>query len=182
MTSKSDEIKVQQWVATCERGFESLLKAELLAFGADDIDTKMQALTFSGSLEVALRTCLWSRVALRVLKPILSFNAKDTDSLYDGARSISWQEHFSLDSTFAIDVACKRAVITNSHFASLRVKDGIVDYFLDTQGERPSVAVKEPDVKVFLFLDEDEGTVSIDLSGDSLHRRAYRSGTGEAPI
>ena len=182
MINKTDEIKVQQWVATCERGFESLLKTELLSFGAGDIDIKMQALSFSGSLEVVLRTCLWSRVALRVLKPILSFDAKDTDLLYDGARSINWQEHFSLDSTFAIDVACKRAVITNSHFASLRVKDGVVDYFLDVHGERPSVAVKEPDVKIFLFLDGDEATLSIDLSGDSLHRRAYRSGTGEAPI
>ena len=140
------------------------------------------ASTFRGPLEVGYRACLWSRVASRVLLPLASFAAATPAALYGGVRTIRWSEHVGRGRTIAVDCAVSHSQITHSHFAALKTKDAIVDQLREQTGTRPSVAVERPDVRVNVYLHDDRATVSIDLSGDSLHRRGYRQAGGAAPL
>jgi 23S rRNA (guanine2445-N2)-methyltransferase / 23S rRNA (guanine2069-N7)-methyltransferase len=136
----------------------------------------------AGTLEVAYRACLWSRVANRVLLPVAEFAAPTPDALYAGVRAVDWSEHLSADRTLAVDAVSQRSAITHTQYAALKVKDAVVDQFREREGRRPSVDVAAPDVRLNLYLDRDRATLSIDLSGDSLHRRGYRGPQGAAPL
>ena len=182
MKSNSKEKNVYQWVAICEKGFENTLEQELVEFNADVNEVRAGVVRFSGSVEVAMRCCLWSRVALKVLKPLLQMSIADADELYEKSLSIEWNEVLGVADSFAIDVASTKSCINNTHYAALRVKDAVVDYFQAKLGERPSVETNQPDIKLFLYLNKNEATLSLDFSGESLHRRAYRAETVEAPI
>ncbi len=171
-----------QWRLICEKGFEEILTQELLDFGVRDCVNQKGVVSFNASVEVALRCCLWSRVAIRLLKPLGQFHIADADALYQQAKNIAWDDFFDCSCSFAVDVAEKQSTLSNSHFAALRVKDAIADYFQQTQSQRPRVELQQPDIKIFLYLEKDSAELSLDLSGESLHKRGYRKQSVEAPI
>lgn len=168
--------------ATCPKGIESLLADELRALAAEAIRETRAGVAFEGSLATGYRVCLWSRLASRVLFPLASFPAPSPDALYQGTLSIRWREHLGADNTLAVDAAVAQSTLTHSHFAALKVKDAIVDQLRLESGSRPSIDTEQPDVRVNLYLHRDQAIVSLDLSGDSLHRRGYRAQGMEAPL
>jgi 23S rRNA (guanine2445-N2)-methyltransferase / 23S rRNA (guanine2069-N7)-methyltransferase len=171
-----------RFFATAARGTESLLAKEISDLGAVQVNEHRAGVSFAGTLETAYRVCLWSRVASRLLLPLKSFPAADPASLYEGVRSIDWRDHVGRRATLAVDCNTARSRITHSHYAALKTKDAIVDQLRDRTGSRPSIDSARPSVRVNLHLHQDEATVSIDLSGDSLHRRNYRGSGVEAPL
>ncbi|MBN1957519.1 MAG: bifunctional 23S rRNA (guanine(2069)-N(7))-methyltransferase RlmK/23S rRNA (guanine(2445)-N(2))-methyltransferase RlmL [Desulfuromonadales bacterium] len=172
----------KDFFVTAALGLEPLLAAELIQLGADDVGEVRAGVRFQGSLATAYRVCLWSRLASRILLPLGEFAAADADQLYTGALNLDWTEHLTTDRTFAVDCTLVNATITHTRYAALRVKDAIVDQFRSRVGLRPSVAVERPDVRVNLHIVRDRATLSIDLSGESLHRRGYRVDGVHAPL
>ena len=168
--------------ATTAKGMEELLAAELREIGAQGVCVGRAGVEFEGSLEAAYRACLWSRVANRILLPLASFSAPSPQALYEGVGSIRWSDHLDPRRTLAVDFSASRSKITHSHYGALKTKDAIVDQLRDATGARPSVDVERPSVRVNVYLHEDRATISIDLSGESLHRRHYRQAGGTAPL
>ncbi len=175
-------INTRAFFATAPKGMEPLLADELRALGASTVAETRAGVSFEGSLMLAYRACLWSRIANRVLLPLATFAAPTPEDLYDGVRTIHWDEHLGVEGTLAVDFTASNSQITHTHFGALKVKDAIVDQFRDATGERPSVARECPDVRINLYLLRDVATVSIDLAGESLHRRGYRATGVEAPL
>ncbi len=171
-----------QIFVSCPPGVADLTAAELRNCGATQTSEFKLGVQAEGSLEVAYRACLWSRTASRVLLPLGSFPAATQDQLYQGVASIDWQEHISSTATIAIDFGGASSGITHTHFGALKTKDAIVDQLRERTGERPSVQLDQPDVRIDVRVDRDRATVSLDLSGDSLHRRAYRARGVAAPL
>jgi 23S rRNA (guanine2445-N2)-methyltransferase / 23S rRNA (guanine2069-N7)-methyltransferase len=167
---------------TAPAGTADLVGEELAACGAVDIKVSRGGVACAGTLEQAYRACLWSRVANRVLLPIAEFPAPTPEALYDGVRTVAWGEHLAVDGTLAVDCTSGRSAITHTQYAALKVKDAVVDQFRERTGVRPSVDVVSPHVRLNLHLDRDVATLSIDLSGESLHRRGYRGAQGAAPL
>jgi len=168
--------------ATAPKGFESLLAEELRALGAAEVRETRAGVGFRGDLALAYRACLWSRLANRILLPLEQFPAATPDALYAGVRAIDWSAHLGSGNTLAVEFHSSRSAITHSHFGALKVKDAIVDQFREHSGGRPSVATEEPDVRVNVYVQDDQATLSLDLSGESLHRRGYRVATVTAPL
>jgi 23S rRNA (guanine2445-N2)-methyltransferase / 23S rRNA (guanine2069-N7)-methyltransferase len=168
--------------ATAPKGMVAVLLSELAGLGAKEIREQPAGVEFSGDLATAYRICLWSRVAGRVLLPLAKFHAGSADELYEGVQSINWVEHFDQHCTLAVDFAARNSQIKHSQFGAQRVKDAIVDQFRANIGERPSVDVQSPDIRINCFLLRDEATLYLDLSGDSLHKRGYRQSGGVAPL
>jgi 23S rRNA (guanine2445-N2)-methyltransferase / 23S rRNA (guanine2069-N7)-methyltransferase len=171
-----------QIFVSCPPGVADLTAAELRNCGATQTSEFKLGVQAEGSLEVAYRACLWSRTASRVLLPLGSFPAATQEQLYQGVASIDWQEHISSTGTLAIDFGGASSGITHTHFGALKTKDAIVDQLRERTGERPSVQLEQPDVRIDVRVDRDRATVSLDLSGDSLHRRAYRARGVAAPL
>ncbi len=138
--------------------------------------------SFRGSLETAYRVCLWSRTANRVLLAIKRFPAASPEELYAGIQRIQWSEHMSAEGTLAVSFYAARSRITHTQYGAQRVKDSIVDQFRDALGIRPSVDLERPDLRVNVYLFKNQARVSLDLSGESLHRRGYRRDGGKAPL
>lgn len=168
--------------ATAPKGMEPLLADELQGLGAAGVRPARAGATFQGPLPLAYRVCLWSRIANRVLLPLATFPASTPDALYTGTRTLRWSDHLAVDATLAVDFTTSQSAITHTHFGALKVKDAIVDQFRDTKGRRPSVDVLRPDVRINVHVRRDVATVSLDLSGDSLHRRGYREHHTAAPL
>lgn len=160
--------------ATAAKGLEPLLAAELRVLGVADVKEARAGCGFAGGLEEAYRVCLWSRLASRVLLPLADVDAADTDRLYSAVAELPWEDHLSPSGTMAVDFTGVRSPITHTRFGALRVKDAVVDRLRDIYGERPSVDLVRPDVRVNVHAREATATVSIDLSGAALHRRGYR--------
>ncbi|MEK7223539.1 MAG: bifunctional 23S rRNA (guanine(2069)-N(7))-methyltransferase RlmK/23S rRNA (guanine(2445)-N(2))-methyltransferase RlmL [Pseudomonadota bacterium] len=171
-----------KFFATCPKGIEPLLADELRALAAEGVRETRAGVTFEGTLATAYRACLWSRLANRILLPLKSFPAASPEALYEGVRTIAWKEHLAAEGTLAVDFTTSQSAITHSHYGALKVKDAIVDQLREEFGARPSVDTAQPDVRVNVYLLRDEATVSLDLSGESLHRRGYRAQTVEAPL
>jgi 23S rRNA (guanine2445-N2)-methyltransferase / 23S rRNA (guanine2069-N7)-methyltransferase len=171
-----------QIFVSCPPGVADLTAAELRNCGATDISEFKLGVQAEGSLEAAYRACLWSRTASRVLLPLGTFPAATQEQLYEGISAIDWQQHVNPKGTLAIDFAGASSGITHTHFGALKTKDAIVDQFRARTGERPSVQLEQPDVRIDVRLDRDRATVSLDLSGESLHRRAYRARGVAAPL
>ena len=172
--------------ATCPRNTEGLLFDELRALGATDAVETRAGVSFTGSLALAYRACLWSRVASRVLVRMVAFPASAVDDLYEGTAVLPWEDHLDVRGTLAVEVtsSIKQGPLAqlNTHFAEQRVKDAVVDRFRSRTGTRPGVDLARPDVRINLHLTPVETIVSLDLSGDGLHKRGYRLGAGEAPL
>ncbi len=175
------------WI-TCADGLEVLLADELAELGAHVVSRSHGRLVIEGSLETAYRICLWSRLASRVLLPIHSVPIKRQDvrdvaeELYEGARDFDWSLIFSPASTFMVRLQAERGIKLNTQFATLRVKDGVVDAFMDAQGRRPSIDTRQPEITLLAIAGMESHQYCLDLSGDSLHRRGYRQNMTDAPI
>jgi 23S rRNA (guanine2445-N2)-methyltransferase / 23S rRNA (guanine2069-N7)-methyltransferase len=170
------------WLATCPKGLEMLLAEEMTALGASSVKETVAAVHFEGSLELAYRACLWSRLANRILMPLHSFMLNESDDLYQQCNDIPWESHFTAAQSIAIDFIGTSRLIDNTMYGSQRVKDAIVDRIRRIEGERPDVDTKNPDIRVQVRQHKGRVTVSLDISGESLHRRGYRTGQGSAPI
>lgn len=173
---------IHQYFATCPKGLEGLLNTELQQLGGEDIRETVAGVYFSGDISMAYRACLWSRLANKILLPLASFEAGTQEELYDGVREIRWEEHLSPSGSLLVDFIGTSDAIRNTQFGALKVKDAIVDCLRDFSGERPSVAKRDPDLLVNVRLSKNKAIVSIDLSGESLHRRGYRVKQGSAPM
>ncbi|MCP3851519.1 MAG: bifunctional 23S rRNA (guanine(2069)-N(7))-methyltransferase RlmK/23S rRNA (guanine(2445)-N(2))-methyltransferase RlmL [Gammaproteobacteria bacterium] len=171
-----------QFIATCGSGLETLVENEIISFGGREVIATPGAVSWSGTLQSAYRACLWSRCASRILLELRRFDAPDTDSLYDNAMKVLWDEHFHQRSTFAVSTTLVNAKITHSQFASLRVKDAVVDQFRKRFGKRPNVDSRHPQIRLNLHVEETSASLALDLSGESLHRRGYRATGGQAPL
>jgi 23S rRNA (guanine2445-N2)-methyltransferase / 23S rRNA (guanine2069-N7)-methyltransferase len=164
-----------RFAATCPKGIESLLADELRALGASDVRETRSAVTFAGPLPIAYRVCLWSRFASRILMQLAEFPAATADELYTGVHAVPWEEHVVSDGTLAVDAVGTTAGLTHTGFAAQKVKDAVVDRLRERTGERPSVDLERPDVRLNLRLYREQATLSLDPSGDPLHRRGYRT-------
>lgn len=174
--------KYSNFFATAPKGMESLLAEELRGLGAASVKETRAGAAFEGDLATAYRACLWSRLANRILLPLAKFNAPTPEALYAGVRTIHWDEHLDVNGSLAIDFATSQSQITHSHYGALKAKDAVVDQFRERYGQRPDVARDRPALRINIYLHKDEATVSIDLSGESLHRRGYRSEAMAAPM
>jgi 23S rRNA (guanine2445-N2)-methyltransferase / 23S rRNA (guanine2069-N7)-methyltransferase len=170
------------FLASAPRGFADLLARELTALGALEVRERAGGVAFSGALECAYRACLWSRIANRVFLELAQFEARDAQEFYAAVRAIDWAAHFTPAATLACDFSGRHPAITHSHFGALKLKDAIVDALRAASGARPDVALERPDLRVHAHAHGTHVTVSLDLSGDSLHRRGYRTTAGEAPL
>jgi 23S rRNA (guanine2445-N2)-methyltransferase / 23S rRNA (guanine2069-N7)-methyltransferase len=171
-----------QFFASCPPGVADLTAAELRECGATQCREFKLGVQFEGSLETAYRACLWSRTASRILLPLGTFEAATPEALYVGVKSIDWSQHIKPTGTLAVDLGGATSGITHTHFGALKTKDAIVDFMRERTGERPSVELEQPDVRIDVRLDRDRATVSLDFSGESLHRRAYRARGVAAPL
>jgi len=174
--------KHKQYIATCAGGLEELTAREIDAFGAKQIKRATGSVRFSSSMSAAYRACLWSRYASRILLVLGQFEASDTDALYKGVRSVDWNKHFGLAATFAVDATIKNSEVKHSRFAALRVKDAVVDQFMETRYRRPSVDTKTPDIRLHLLLENNSASICLDLSGAPLHQRGYRVSGAATPL
>ncbi|MBC7387228.1 MAG: hypothetical protein H7301_13835 [Cryobacterium sp.] len=183
-----------EFFATTAKGMEELLAAELTEIfrvGSTAFPELAEAqvgkptragVPFSGPIIAAYRACLWSRTANRILVPLKTFPAPDPEKLYGGVKSIRWSDHLEPSKTIAVDFACTHSQITHSQFGAQKTKDAICDQLRSVAGERPSVDLVNPDLRINVYVRNDEATVSIDLSGSSLHARGYREEQQAAPM
>jgi 23S rRNA (guanine2445-N2)-methyltransferase / 23S rRNA (guanine2069-N7)-methyltransferase len=171
-----------RYLVSAPRGLTDLLARELTGLGAQDARERSTGVVCSGALEVAYRACLWSRVANRVYLEVAQFEARDAAEFHAAVRSLDWAAHLQPGATLACDFTGRHPTITHTHFGALKLKDGIVDAMRLATGARPDVALERPDVRVHAHAHGVAITISIDLSGESLHRRAYRGAAGEAPL
>ncbi len=171
-----------RFVASSPRGFGDLLATELRSLGAADVRERTLGVEFSGPLPVAYRACLESRVASRVFLVVAQFTAATDATFYDAARAVDWRKHIDASRTLACDFSGKHPEITHTRFGALRLKDAICDQLRDTTGSRPDIATERPAVRVHAHANGPNVTISIDLSGEGLHRRGYRAQAGEAPL
>jgi len=171
-----------QFFVTCSKGFEDLLFNEVEALGITTAKKEYSGVSFEGELEHAYKVCLWSRLASRVLLKLKSFSASTDVELYQGVQTINWSQHLDMEGTLAVSCTINRSEINNSHYASLKTKDAIVDQFTELYETRPSVDRDQPDVRINVHIDNDQADVSIDLSGEPLHKRGYRISTVQAPL
>ncbi len=169
-------------IAKTFQGLEEVLATELTELGADNIQIGHRMVSFTGDLEMMYRANFCLRTAIRILKPIKHFEAEDADGVYAAVKEIDWSEYLGLDTTFAVDTVVFSTEFRHSKFVAYKVKDAIVDYFRETTGQRPSIRVTNPDIKLNMHIADKQCTLSLDASGESLHLRGYREASVEAPI
>jgi len=173
---------VRYWIATAPVGAASVLAEELAQFGAEDIRERSHDVKFQGTLEVGYRTCLWSRTATRVLLSLGSIDATSSKNLYEAVKRIDWREHVAAGATLACDCSGGNESIRHTIYGSQLLKDAVCDNLRDATGERPNIKPERPDVLLHLHVEGPTALVSVDFSGESLHRRGYRSEGGRAPL
>jgi 23S rRNA (guanine2445-N2)-methyltransferase / 23S rRNA (guanine2069-N7)-methyltransferase len=174
--------ETRQFLASSPRGLADLLARELVAFGAENVKERSTGVAFSGTVRAAYRACLESRIANRVFLEVGRFDVSDADGFHTAVRGIDWTEHLAPGATLACDFSGRHPAITHTHFGALKLKDAIVDSLRDETGSRPDVSLERPSVRVHAHANGTNITVSLDLSGESLHRRGYRGAAGEAPL
>ncbi|PCJ19949.1 MAG: bifunctional 23S rRNA (guanine(2069)-N(7))-methyltransferase RlmK/23S rRNA (guanine(2445)-N(2))-methyltransferase RlmL [Gammaproteobacteria bacterium] len=163
-----------KWVATCAKGLEPYLAKEITDIGGEVLDTSTGAIRFSGDEKVGYSACLWSRVANQVLLPFWHGEAESANDMFDQVLTHTWGDVMSVDQTFVIDVSNHKTEGFNKKYWAQKLKDAVVDWFVDDQDCRPSVDKANPDVTLHLFVSGSSVEVSISFSGDSLHKRGYR--------
>jgi 23S rRNA (guanine2445-N2)-methyltransferase / 23S rRNA (guanine2069-N7)-methyltransferase len=169
--------------ATTPKAMEGILANEIKALGGQNVREKMAGVAFDGDLALAYRVCLWSRTANRVFLPLNSFEVKSQQDLYDGVKKINWFEHIKPDDSLAVSFSSKNnPAINNTHFGALKVKDAIVDQMRAKFNKRPNIDTERPSIRVNVYLHNETAQLSLDLSGESLHRRGYRDVNIAAPI
>ncbi len=169
--------------ATCFKGCEPFLFEELQRLALKPVKIGDQGVWFGDNPDHGYDACLWSRLASRVLQPLATFHASNRDDLYENTKAIAWEEHLHSHATFAVEGNGQYGEIRHSGYLALRVKDAMADKMRDKTGRRPDVNKDDPDIRVTVRLDfKGRCTLSLDLSGDSLHRRGYRLSGHKAPL
>lgn len=169
-------------IAKTFQGLEPLLAQELTELGASEIQIGRRMVTFDGDKEMMYRANYFLRTAIRVLKPIKHFRAKSADDVYEAVKAIDWTEYLSTDTTFAVDSVVFSPEFHHSKFVAYKVKDAIADQFRERTGQRPNVSVSNPDIQLHIHISDYDATLALDSSGESLHRRGYRTESVAAPL
>ena len=172
----------ERYFATCGRGIEPVLADELRAMGAMEVEPGRGGVSFRGDLALLYQANLWLRTAIRVLRPIFEADVSSPDDLYDAIRSLDWSRYLTPEHTLAVDCNVRDSHITHSKYAALRVKDAICDQFVERCGKRPSVDVQQPMIGLNLHIYRNHAVLSLDSSGESLHKRGYRPIQTRAPL
>jgi putative N6-adenine-specific DNA methylase len=163
-------------------GLEPVLAKELTQLGANDVKIGRRMVSFTGNKELMYRANFQLHTAIRILKPIRHFKAQSADDVYEEIKKIDWTTYLDDDKTFAVDSVVFSEEFRHSKFVSYKVKDAIVDQFREKTGKRPNISVANPDLRLNIHIAEDQCTLSLDSSGESLHRRGYRQESVEAPL
>jgi putative N6-adenine-specific DNA methylase len=174
--------KSNRYFAQVADDIKDIASAELIELGADGIKDSYRGIYFNASPKVLYKINYFSRLINRVLAPLISFDCHSDNYLYQTAGKVDWSDFLNPDQTFAVFASVSNSKIKHSKFASLRLKDAIVDYFMENESRRPSIDTREPDVWFNLHIDKNEAVISLDTSGGSLHRRGYRQSSIEAPM
>lgn len=183
MTSHTKAMTNYPLFATTPKAMEGLLETEIRSLGGLNVQQKMAGVAFQGTLETAYRCCLWSRLANRILLMLGEFEVNSQQDLYDGIYAIDWSKHMQADDTLAVSFSCKNnPAINHSHFGALKVKDAIVDQMRARFNQRPNIDTDQPKLRINVYLHNTKAQVSLDLSGESLHKRGYRDINIAAPI
>lgn len=168
--------------ASTSRGLEELLKKELENIGAVNCKVSQGGVYFDADQSTMYQSLLWSRLASRILLPIAEFDIYSDLDLYSCVMNIKWNDIFAVDNSFIINFVGVNDFIRNSQYGALKIKDAIVDHFMRQTNQRPNVAKQNPDIRLHAYLNKNRVTLSLDLSGESLHQRGYRQQTGQAPL
>lgn len=171
-----------QMIAKTFKGLEQVLAQELIDLGADDVQIERRAVSFSGNMEMLYRANFCLRTASRVLVPIASFRAKDADAVYEEVKKMDWSQLMTSTTTFAIDATVYSETFRHSKYVTYRVKDAIADYWMEREQKRPNVRLENADLMINVHIAAEQVTLSLDSSGESLHKRGYRVATTTAPI
>ena len=163
-------------------GLEPVLAKELTQMGAKDVEIGRRMVSFTGDKEMMYRANFQLHTAIRILKPIRHFKAKSADDVYEEIKKIDWTEYLGTEKTFTVDSVVFSEEFRHSKFVSYKVKDAIVDQFREKTGKRPNISVANPDIRLNMHIADDKCTLSLDSSGESLHRRGYRQESVEAPL
>ena len=169
-------------VAKTFKGLEEVLAGELVELGANNVQIERRAVSFTGDKRLLYTANMCLRTASRVLVPIATFRAKDADAVYEHAKQIDWSRYMTLKTGFAIDATVYSDTFRHSQYVTYRVKDAIADYWMEREQKRPSVKLTDPDLSLNVHISAETVTISLDSSGDSLHKRGYRVANTEAPI
>lgn len=169
-------------IAKTFMGLEPVLAKELIQLGANDVQIGRRMVSFSGDKAMMYRANFSLRTAIRILKPIMHFKANTADEVYEAVKKIDWIKYISLDKTFSVDSVVFSEEFRHSKFVAYKVKDAIVDQFRDAYGQRPNISVSNPDIRLNIHIADNQCTLSLDSSGESLHRRGYRQESVEAPL
>ncbi|MBK5195857.1 MAG: RNA methyltransferase [Proteiniphilum sp.] len=177
-------IETQQFplIAKTMAELEDVLAEELITLGANNVEIGTRMVSFTGDKALMYKTNLHCRTALRILKPVYSFKAENADEVYEALKQLDWEEFLTLDNTFSIDAVVYSHIFHHSKFVAYRVKDAIADWFNEKYDKRPSVSVTNPDIVFNIHVAHNKCTLSLDSSGESLHKRGYRVAQTEAPL
>lgn len=171
-----------EMVAKTFQGLETVLANELTEIGAEDVQIGRRMVSFTGDKAMLYKANFCCRTALRILKPFYSFTAVDADQLYEEVKKFDWEKVLNVNQTFSIDSVVYSEEFRHSKFVTYRVKDAIADFFNEKYGKRPSIRIQNADMMFNVHIAGDKVTISLDSSGESLHKRGYRVGQTEAPI
>lgn len=171
-----------EMVAKTFRGLEEVLATELVGIGANNVQLQRRAVSFTGDKALMYKANLCCRTASRILKPVLTFDASNPDEVYEQVKKINWSDYMEVDSTFSIDSTVFSEEFRHSKFVAYRVKDAIADWFMEKFEKRPSVRLDGPQIMINIHIAERRCTLSLDSSGESLHKRGYRVAQTEAPL
>ncbi|MBE6288177.1 MAG: RNA methyltransferase [Mediterranea massiliensis] len=171
-----------EMIAKTFQGLEEILAGELTSLGANDVQIGRRMVSFTGDKELMYRANFCLRTAIRILKPIKHFEATNADEVYEAIKTLEWEQYLTINKTFAVEPTVFSNEFRHSKFVAYKVKDAIVDYFMEKSGQRPGVRVNNPDVLLNIHIAETHCTLSLDSSGESLHRRGYRQEAVEAPL
>jgi putative N6-adenine-specific DNA methylase len=171
-----------QMLAKTFKGLEEVLAGELVQLGANNVQIERRAVSFTGDKRMLYTANFCLRTASRVLVPIATFKAKNTDDIYLQVKQLDWAQYMTAKTTFQIDATVYSDLFRHSQFVTYRVKDAIVDWWMEHEGKRPSVQLTNPDVYFNVHIAGDTVTLSLDSSGESLHKRGYRVANTQAPI
>ena len=163
-------------------GFEDILAKELTQLGAMEVEKGVRNVSFVGDKGFMYKANLGLRTAIKILKPIHSFRVNREEDLYKNVKNMKWEDYLKPSGSLAVDATVHNSVFTHSQYTALKTKDAIVDRFRDQTGERPNVDLRFPDLKINVHIDRQRCTISLDTSGESLHRRGYKTATNIAPI
>lgn len=177
-------IETQQFplIAKTMAELEDVLAEELIALGANNVEIGTRMVSFTGDKALMYKANLHCRTALRILKPIYNFKAENADEVYEALKQLDWEEYLTLDTTFSIDAVVYSHIFHHSKFVAYRVKDALADWFTEKYDKRPSVSVTNPDIVFNIHVAHNKCTLSLDSSGESLHKRGYRVAQTEAPL